>query len=109
MQVFNTEQPAFDFSVALTHAEKFEEFHKQNPQVLVMLEQLANEMISRGRRRVGIGLLCEVLRWNYYMQTDEPNSEFKLNNNYRPHYARLLIERHPNWADVFETRNLRSA
>lgn len=102
-------QPAFDFSVALTHAEKFEEFHKANPEVFQMLEVLASSLIARGRKKIGIGFLCEVLRWNYYMETSDPNSEFKLNNNYRPYYARLLIERHPSWADAFEIRNLRSA
>jgi len=87
--------------------DKFIEFHKLNPQVADTLEDMADELISRGRNRVGIKMLMEVLRWNYQMKTDDPNSDFKLNNNYAPWYARLLIERHPNWADVFELRMMR--
>lgn len=89
--------------------EQFKEFHEENPEVFVALEEMAQTLISRGRKKFGIGLLIEVLRWNYYMKTNDPNSDFKINNNYRPFYARLLIESHPDWADVFELRHLRSA
>ena len=102
-------QPAFDFTKPLTRAEKFEDFHAHNPQVFAELEKLAQVMIQKGRKKIGIGLLFEVLRWEFYMNTDDPNSEFKLNNNYRSHYARLLIERNPELTDALELRHLRSA
>ena len=102
-------QSAFDFTKPLTRAEKFEEFHAKNPQVFQELEKLAEVMIRKGRKKIGIGLLFEVLRWEFYMNTDDPNSEFKLNNNYRSHYARLLVERHPELDGALELRHLRSA
>jgi hypothetical protein len=97
-----------DFSISLRPAERFEQFHYANPQVATALESMAAELIQRGRKRVGIKMLMEVLRWNYQMKTEDPNSDFKLNNNYAPYYARLLIERHPEWASVFELREIRS-
>lgn len=102
-------QPAFDFTKPLTRAEKFEDFHAHNPQVFAELEKLAQVMIRKGRKKIGIGLLFEVLRWEFYMNTDDPNSEFKLNNNLRSHYSRLLIERHPELEGALEIRALRSA
>ena len=102
-------QPAFDFTKPLTRAEKFEDFHAHNPQVFAELEKLAQVMIAKGRKKIGIGLLFEVLRWEFYMNTDDPNSEFKLNNDYRSHYSRLLIERNPEMANVLELRRLRAA
>lgn len=102
-------QPAFDFTKPLTRAEKFHDFHAHNPQVFAELEKLAQVMIAKGRKKIGIGLLFEVLRWEFYMNTDDPNSEFRLNNNYRSHYARLLIERNPELTDALELRHLRSA
>ena len=97
-----------DFSTELTPAQRFEEFSARNPQVYAALEQMASQLVSRGRKKVGINMLLEVLRWNYYMKTDDPNSEFKINNNYAPYYSRLLIERNPSWANVFELRTIRS-
>lgn len=97
-----------DFSVDLSHREKFEQFHAANPQVYEALEDLAGTLVSKGRSKIGIGFLCEVLRWNYYMNTDDPNSDFKINNNYRPYYARLLIQNNPLWENKFELRTIRS-
>jgi hypothetical protein len=97
------------FTIQKPLYEQFKEFHEANPEVFVALEDMAQTLISRGRKKIGISLLIEVLRWNYYMKTDDPNSDFKINNNYRSFYARLLIESHPEWAEVFELRHLRSA
>lgn len=98
----------YDLFSELRPAQKFEEFHRLNPQVATALEQMTRELVQRGRRRIGIKMLFEVLRWNYFMETSDPNSDFKINNNYAPYYSRLLIERHPEWADVFELRTIRS-
>jgi hypothetical protein len=105
-QQFNLMQ--LDFSSELTPAERFEQFHQNNPQVYSALKSMTLEMINRGRRQIGIGMLFEVLRWNYYMATNDPNSDFKLNNNYRSHYARLLIAENPEWANMFQLREMRS-
>ncbi len=85
---------------------KFEQFHADNPWVYRRLEQMTHDLIQRGRTRVGIGMLFEVIRWQVARSTTD--IDFKLNNNYRSRYARLLIERHPEWDDIFETRALRS-
>ena len=102
-------QLQFDLGKQRKIAEQFLEFHEANPDVFFELEKLAQMLIRRGRHKLSIGLLFEVLRWEFYMNTEDPNSEFKLNNNYRSHYARLLIERHPEFEAAIETRELRSA
>jgi hypothetical protein len=90
----------------LTMSEKFVVFHLNNPRVFKELEAMTEQMMARGRSRIGIAMLFEVLRWNFYMGTNDPNSEFKLNNNYRSFYARLLMDLHPEWGQVFELREL---
>lgn len=92
----------------LSIQEAFEAFHQANPWVCRELERLAGELISRGRKRVGLKMLTEVIRWQYYRQTVDVNSTFKINNNYTSRYARLLIEQHPSWRDRIETRRLLS-
>jgi hypothetical protein len=90
-----------------THQERFEAFHALNPWVLTVLEKLTRDYLAAGRSRVGIGMLFEVLRWQYGRHTT--GDEFRLNNNYRSRYARALIDKHPEWDAVFETRALLSA
>jgi hypothetical protein len=85
----------------------FERFHKENPHVLDRLLELTDEYLMQGHSKVGIGMLFEVLRWTEDMSTT--GDAFKLNNNYRSRYVRLMLKRRPDWADVFSTRELVAA
>lgn len=96
-----------DLPHTATPRERFEAFHQRNPRVLTELERMTALMVRRGRKRIGIKMLFEVLRWNYYLTTDDPDSEYRLNNNYTAYYARLIIARHPEWGDVFVLRETR--
>lgn len=96
-------------AVGDTIQDRFESFHASNAWVYEALEQMTADLVARGRRRVGMKMLVEVIRWNYARQTVDPASGFRLNNDYTSRYARLLIDAHPTWADVFETRELRAA
>jgi len=87
----------------MTLDQQFEAFHAENPHVYEMLRRLSLDAARLGRR-VGIGMLFEVLRWQNAMTTTDEASEFKLNNNYRAFYARLLMEREPELDGYFETR-----
>jgi hypothetical protein len=101
--------PLVEGQVKGTIQERFEEFHRLNPWVCTALEFLAEDLISRGRKRIGIRMLWEVLRWEYQRQTIDPNSDFKANDHYHSRYVRLLIERNPEWSSAFELRTLRAA
>ena len=86
---------------------RFERFHDANPWVLTKLEEMTGELVARGRRRVGIAMLFEVIRWEHLRSTT--GDPFRLNNSFRSRYVRLMIHRHPEWDGVFETRETRSA
>lgn len=87
--------------------ESFVEFHKANPAVYFALQKLAAQMWERGRRRISIKMLFEVLRWDYYLSTNDPNSDFKLNNNYTAYYARMLMLNHPEWDGLFQIKKVK--
>jgi len=89
--------------------EQFEDFHRENPQVYATLVRLAREWrVHRGRRaKIGIGALWERARWELNLHTQ--GSAFKLNNNLRSRYSRLISAQEPDLADLFETRQLRAA
>lgn len=93
--------------VGETIQERFESFHELNAWVYEALETLTQDWLDRGRTRIGIKMLFEILRWQYGRQTT--GSDFKLDNNMTSRYARLLIENHPEWSAVFQTRELKSA
>lgn len=86
---------------------RFEAFHAANPEVYDNLVRMARTLVARGRRRIGIAMLFEVLRWNHAVQTIG-DADFKLNNNFRSRYARLIAQREPDLARVFETRELKA-
>jgi hypothetical protein len=89
-----------------TIEERFNRFHRDNPYVYSNLCRLARDYRGRYRlRRFGIGMLFEVLRWEVSMQTSDPN--FKLNNDFRAHYARLIARQEPDLRDAFELRERR--
>ncbi|HEY5316508.1 MAG TPA: hypothetical protein VIJ20_00910 [Solirubrobacteraceae bacterium] len=47
-------------------------------------------------------MLFEVLRFETGLKTE--GDPFKLNNDYRAPYARMMMEREPDLAGLFETR-----
>jgi len=82
----------------------FERFHRENPHVYDELVALTTQLKRAGARRVGMGMLFEVLRWRTQLRTG--GDEFKLNNNFRSYYARLIMWRRPELEGIFETRRL---
>ena len=83
----------------------FQRFHAENPHVYSHLERLAFKLRNRGVQRWGVKALWEVLRYELALNTAEPVSTYRLNNNFTAYYARLLMERNPeDLAGFFETR-----
>ena len=87
--------------------ERFQEFHRDNPHVYRELAALARKMKATGRNQYGIASLFEVLRWHRALETTD--QDFKVNNDYRALYARLLMEQEPDLAGFFEIRERRAA
>lgn len=86
----------------------FERFHQANPHVYAMLVRLARLYHDRIGTFPGIGMLWEVARWNVALNT-RGTAVWKLNNDFRSRYARLIMDQEPDMADAFETRRLRAA
>lgn len=88
-------------------AERFEAFHRENPHVADILEKLADNVVAAGCSRFGVKMLWEVMRYLLIVETKRDLGDFRLNNDYHSRYARLLIERRPEWAGKIETRQLK--
>ena len=85
---------------------QFREFHLKNRHVYAALEGLALNAHKAGVKRLGIGALVETLRYSAALQTR--GSEYKINNNFRSLYARMLIRNRPELRDLLELRVRRS-
>jgi hypothetical protein len=90
---------------------RFFEFHQANPAVYDELVTRARAWRERhGSRKLAIATIYEVVRWFYAMETDDPNgAPWRLNNDWRSFYSRLIMEQEPDLAGVFETRQLHAA
>ena len=80
-------------------------FHRENPHVYATLVRLARQYRAKhgNRGKLGIGMLYEVARWEVVMAT-EGGSKFKLSNNHRAFYARLIHKNEPDLDGVFNTK-----
>jgi len=82
---------------------RFEQFHAENPHVYETLTRLAREWITKtGHRKLGIATLFERARWEIALATNDP--DFRLNNNWRAFYARLIMRQEPDLAGLFHLR-----
>lgn len=82
--------------------EKFQQFHEENPHVYRTLVYLARQWVNAGHTRLGIATLFERARWEFAMSTTDP--DYKINNNYKPYYARLIMSQEPDLDGLFELR-----
>lgn len=85
--------------------QKFLDYHANNPHVYELFKTYANMAKKRGFKNFGAGAVFERLRW--HMNVETTGDPFKLNNNYRAFYARLLMEEDPSFEGFFRTRRQR--
>ena len=88
---------------------RFESFHERNPDVYRELVALARAGVFSGRTKLGIGQLFEVLRWTRSIAgLPDGRESFKLSNDYRSRYSRLIMEQEADLAGIFDTKTLTS-
>jgi hypothetical protein len=100
----NTVSRKFDTK---TIQQRFEEFHRDNPHVYSKLVEYARKAQTRGYKRIGIGFLCEIIRWQGGPTIHKDG--FKLSNDFRSRYSRLIEENEPELTGFFTKRQLEAA
>lgn len=80
----------------------FARFHDLNPHVYLEFERRALEAHSAGARRIGVKAIAERIRWDIHTRT--LGDKYKVNNSLVALYARLLLFRRPELADLIELR-----
>lgn len=90
----------------MTTEERFNKFHTENPKVYELLIHFSKVVKNSGQTYSGISMIWERMRWNVLFETT--GDFYKLNNDYRSRYARLIMTQEPDLVDFFEIRKLRS-
>jgi hypothetical protein len=86
---------------------RFWAFHAANPQVYRELERRALALHRvKPRLKFGIALVYESMRYDAAIKTT--GDVWKLNQDWRSRYARLLVEKRPELRGVVRTRELKS-
>ncbi len=88
--------------------DRFIDFHHHNPEVYQEIVKIARVMKGRGIHKMGIALIFERLRWLHFIDT-RGSEGFKLSNDFRSEYARLIMQQEKDLAGFFEVRELRRA
>lgn len=86
-----------------TLAQRFEEYHRENPHVYELFLKYAKQVKNSGFDRFSSKAIYERLRWHLSFETNDCDA-FKLNNNYTSFYARKVMAEHPEFTNFFETR-----
>lgn len=94
------------FERGASHQERAEAFHEANPHVLSYVVELIRKAQRRGDRKIGMGMIFEVLRWEYRVSTT--GEEFRLNHNHRAWYTRKVQAEHPELSHMLDTRAQRN-
>jgi len=85
---------------------KYEEakhFIEENPQVWDMFVSFTFDAMKGGLQKYSAYAIFERLRWEMDV-VQKRNGKFKLNNNFRPYFARRFMEMFPEHTGFFETR-----
>jgi hypothetical protein len=91
---------------------RFEKFHGDNPVFYRLLVKYTREAVAaleaKGRgRHYGIAAVVERVRWHVNVEASGIE-EFKMPNDFRSRYARLIMKQEPDLQGVFELRELRA-
>lgn len=84
----------------------FQRFHGEHPEVLREIRSVALKMKRRGFDSYSIMTIYGAVRYRLSLDSGE---DYKLNNNYMPYYARLVMDTTPELRGFFKTRELNAA
>lgn len=82
----------------------FWKFHTENPHIYELFKSFCQDVKNAGRTAYGAGAVFERIRWHVNIEV-RSDDDFKLNNNYRSCYSRLLILEDPSFSAFFAIRS----
>jgi hypothetical protein len=81
---------------------KFCQYDLENPHIWEAFKELTLTLIDRGFEKISAELVYNQIRWLMYIQ--HGNDGFKINNNFKPFYARKFARIYPQHNGIFAFR-----
>ena len=79
-------------------------FHNEHPEVWDAFIRLTFDRINHGYKHYSVNGIFEQIRWELGSVGGDGEEQFKLNNNYRPFYARAFMQNYPEHDGFFRIR-----
>lgn len=79
-------------------------FHQAHPKVWELFCKFTRERIARGFKNYSVNGVFERIRWETDQVDVDGKNSFKLNNNFRPFYARGFMVKFPQHDGFFRIR-----
>jgi hypothetical protein len=86
---------------------KFNDWHRDNPQVYELFKQFAFEAIIRGHKRLSAWLVVGRIRWETSIITH--GDDYKVSNDFIALYARKFMADYPQHECFFATKEMKRA
>lgn len=83
----------------------FQKYDSENPEIWNQFVKFSRIAMNKGFKHYSAKGIFEIIRWH---TATGGNDGFKLNNNYHADYARKMMNAHPEFADFFRVRELKS-
>ena len=80
--------------------ENFKSFHEDHPEIYEMFTKFALQAAQK-RSKYSAKNIFHRIRWETMLNSKE---EYKIDDGWISHYARLFLETHPKYSNFFETR-----
>jgi ABC-type proline/glycine betaine transport system substrate-binding protein len=94
-----------------TIQEAFEKFDARNPKIYELFKKFTFQIIEKRKgkanKKTSAKLIINRIRWEIYLETLNDDG-YRINDAWSSRYARKFIQEHPEHADVFNFRLLRS-
>ena len=85
--------------------ERFLAWHQMHRDVWAAFEKFSLQVADSGKRRYGSMAILNRIRW--YVEIESRSGEFKVCNDWAPYYARIFSWEHPQYFDLFVTKQLK--
>lgn len=88
--------------LTLNQVDHFKVYHAENLHIYAAFKSYAFQLIAAGAQQLSAYLIFERMRFESLISG---NDGYKLNNNYRPYYARLFMQDYPEYEGIFTIRS----